>query len=158
VHIGCSQLPAMLGIKVSTWHNCFGYRGKGLLMTCFLSFLFKVHLIDSVVYVYTGEGVWKISVFFHGSFDWKTVCKLLKKGEGTLCPVGSLSVIKPSTCFVLVHPRPSFYCYNCSASFCQKLVMSKMLKQQIPENGPILWKLFFNALSQEPEEHNKPSQ
>jgi hypothetical protein len=69
--------------------------------------------------------------------------RLLKKSQGPLCAVGSVSVVQPSCCFALVYQSPGFHwvtsgqcwksklqCFTCKASFCQKLYAAKMLRQQ----------------------------
>jgi hypothetical protein len=98
---------------------------------------------------------------------------IFRKTQGTLSPVESTSVAKPSCCFALVHPNSGFHwvtsgqcqqsklkCLACSASFCKKTAVAKMLRQQktITISNS---RAFFNALSHTPElhvQHTKPLQ
>jgi hypothetical protein len=107
------------------------------------------------------------------AFILRHIHKLLKKSQGTLCPAGSVSVIQPSCCFALVHPRPVVVfvtsgqcyqprlpCFTFSAFFWSKICCGK--NAEAAENCHICQLLsVFNALSNNPElylEHTKPLQ
>jgi hypothetical protein len=98
---------------------------------------------------------------------------LLQKSEGTLCAAGSVSLVQPSWCFVLMHPSPAFYwvtsgqCYSqgFNVSLAKHHFIRNLLRQKCWGNRKkVLFfnlRKMFNALSHTPElhmQHTKPLQ